>query len=85
MIVFVYALCACTSLVCAVLLMIGARRTRSRMLLWASICFWLMTAANVVVILDSMVFRGVALWPVRHGLSLAAVCILVYGLIMEDR
>ena len=44
-----------------------------------------LAAANVVLVLDALVFPGVALWPVRQGLSLLAVGSLVYGLIMEER
>ena len=81
----IYALCALAALVCAVMLALGARRSRSRMLVWSAICFALFAAANVVLVLDFVVFPGLALWPVRQGLSLLAVGSLVYGLIVEDR
>jgi hypothetical protein len=83
--VAIYALCALAALLCAVLLALGARRSRSRMLVWSAICFGLLTAANVVLVLDYVVFPGLALWPVRQGLSLLAVGSLVYGLIIEER
>lgn len=83
----IYALCALASLLCAVLLGLGARRVRSRMLVWSAICFALFAAANIVLVLDFVVFPGpdVRLWPLRQGLSLLAVGSLVYGLIIEDR
>ncbi|GAB1594972.1 DUF5985 family protein [Lysobacter claricitrinus] len=81
----IYTLCALAALLCAVLLAQGARRSRSRMLVWSAVCFGLLTAANVVLVLDFLVFPGVALWPVRQGLSLLAVGALIYGLIMEER
>ena len=81
----IYALCALAALLCALLLGLGARRTRSRMLVWSAICFGLLAAANVVLVLDFVVFPGLALWPVRQGLSLLAVGTLIYGLVMEDR
>lgn len=81
----IYALCALAALLCAVLLGLGARRARSRMLVWSAICFALFAAANVVLVLDYVVFPGLALWPVRQGLSLLAVGSLVYGLIVEER
>ena len=81
----IYALCALAALLCALLLGLGARRTRSRMLVWSAICFGLLAAANVVLVLDFVVFPGLALWPVRQGLSLLAVGSLIYGLVMEDR
>lgn len=81
----VYLLCAAAGLLCTALLTLGARRTRSRMLVWSAICFGLLAASNVVMVLDALVFPGAALWPVRHGLSLLAVGSLIYGLIMEER
>jgi hypothetical protein len=83
----IYALCALAALVCAVMLGLGARRSRSRMLVWSAICFGLLAVANIVLFVDFVVFPGpeVALWPVRQSLSLLAVGSLVYGLIVEDR
>lgn len=81
----IYLLCALTALLCAVLLALGARRTRSRMLVWSALCFGLFAAANIVLVLDFVVFPGIALWPVRQGLSVLAVGSLIYGLIMEER
>ena len=81
----IYALCALAALVCAVMLGLGARRSRSRMLVWSAICFGMLAVANVVLVLDFVVFPGLALWPLRQGLSLLAVGSLVYGLIVEDR
>ncbi|TZF89261.1 hypothetical protein FW784_08950 [Lysobacter lacus] len=72
-------------MLCAILLGLGARRVRSRMLVWSAICFALLAAANIVLVLDFVVFPGLALWPVRQGLSLLAVGSLVYGLIVEER
>lgn len=81
----VYTLCAVAALACAWLLASGARRSGSRMLVWSAICFGLLALANVVLVLDFVVFPGIALWPVRDGLSLLAVSSLIYGLIMEER
>ncbi|MGY3266369.1 DUF5985 family protein [Lysobacter sp. HA35] len=81
----IYTLCALAALLCTVLLGSAARRVRSRMLVWSAICFGLLTAANVVLVLDFLVFPGIALWPVRQGLSVLALGALIYGLIMEER
>ena len=80
----VYALCALTAFACCVLLFIAWRRSRSGMLFWSGVCFLLLTAANAAVIADNYVFDA-PLWPVRLGLSLAAVLALLYGLIFEER
>jgi len=81
----VYGLCAAAALMCAWLLAAGARRARSRMLVWSAVCFALLAAANIVLVLDFLVFPGIALWPVRDGLSLLAISSLIYGLVMEER
>lgn len=81
----VYGLCAAVALMCAWLLAAGARRARSRMLVWSAVCFALLAAANIVLVLDFLVFPGIALWPVRDGLSLLAISSLIYGLVMEER
>lgn len=81
----VYGLCAVAALACAWLLALGARRSRSRMLAWSALCFALLAAANIVLVLDVWAFPGIALWPVRTGLSLLAVGSLIYGLVMEER
>lgn len=85
MILLIYALCALTSLACAVLLHQGARRAGSRMLFWCGLCFGMFAVANGLVILDHYVMRYVELWPWRLGASLAAVALLLYGLIFEER
>lgn len=85
MILVIYLLCALTSLACAVLLHQSARRAGSRMLFWCGLCFWLMSLASALVIVDHYVITGVELWPLRHGTSLVAVAVLLYGLIFEER
>ncbi|TCZ82409.1 DUF5985 family protein [Lysobacter sp. N42] len=85
MIFLIYVLCALTSAACAVLLHRNAHRAGSRMLFWCGLCFWMLTAASVLVILDHYVLTGLELWPLRHGTSLVAVALLLYGLIFEER
>ena len=56
------------------------------MLFWCGMCFWLLTAANVLAIVDHyLVPHDVQLWPLRHGAGLLAVAVLLYGLIFEER
>lgn len=81
----IYTLCALAALLCAGLLAQGARRMRSPMLVWSAVCFGLLALANIVLVLDFAVFPGVALWPVRQGLSLLAVGSLIYGLVIAER
>lgn len=81
----IYSLCALTSLACVVLLWRAQRRSRSRLLYWTAWCFLLLAANNVLLVLDKVV------WPVevdlrfwRLGTGLAAVALLLYGLVMEE-
>jgi hypothetical protein len=55
------------------------------MLWWSGICFFMLTLANIALIVDFFVLPDVQLWPLRHGLSLAAISALLYGLIFEER
>ena len=79
----VYALCLATSAACAWLLGRTWRRTGARLLLWSALCFALLAANNFFVILDLLVFPDRDLRLVRVGLSLAAVCVLLFGFIWK--
>lgn len=85
MVLLIYALCAATSLACAVLLLLGARRTGSRMLFWSGLCFAGLTLTNLLVVADHYIFGQVDLTPLRLGSALLAVVLLLYGLIFEER
>ena len=85
MALLVYTLCAFAAFACSVLLLNAWRRSRSGMLWWSGVCFFLLTLANVALIVDFFVLPNVPLWPLRHGLSLAAISALLYGLIFEER
>lgn len=80
----VYALCALTAAACAVLLLIAWKRSGSRMLWWSAVCFVFLTVSNVLLVIDFFVLPDRMLWPVRHGISLAAISALLYGLIFEE-
>jgi hypothetical protein len=79
----VYSLCALTSIVCAVLLSQGYRRTRSRLLLWSSLCFVGLVVNNVLLVLDRIFVPEIDLYTVRLFSALVALTLLVYGLIWE--
>lgn len=82
---FVYVLCALTSLACAVLLLRGFRSSRSRLLFWASLCFWGLTLNNILVFVDERVVptTDLSLW--RFIPALFGVALFVYGLVWEVR
>ena len=85
MVLLIYALCASTALACSVLLLLGARRSGSRMLFWSGLCFAGLTFTNLLVIADHYLFREIDLAPLRLGSALVAITLLVYGLIVEER
>lgn len=79
----IYALCALTALACAATLLMGARRTRSRMLFWCALCFAGLALSNGLIVVDRMVVTDLGI--LRLGLSLASVSLLLYGLIFEEK
>jgi hypothetical protein len=79
----VYALCAVTSFACAVLLWRGYRRSKSRFLLWCSICFVALTANNVTLFVDLVLLKNVNLLLLRTVLALVGMFALLYGMIWD--
>lgn len=87
MAVLIYALCAATALACAVMLLLGARRTGSRMLFWSGLCFGGLALSNAFVVADAVdtVLPGMNFGIVRLVVSLVAIALLLYGLIFEEK
>jgi hypothetical protein len=81
----VYLLCAGTSTACAVLLLRGYVRQRTRLLLWSSLCFVCLAINNAVLFLDLIVVPATDLSMWRAGTALLGVSLLLYGLIWESR
>lgn len=79
----VYTLCLVTSGLCAVLLGRSYLRTRMRLLLWSTLCFVLLAANNLVVVVDLVVLPDADLRVFRHLLSLGAVSLLLVGFIWD--
>ena len=75
----VYLLCFLASFACAVLLGRSYWRSRMPLLFWSALCFTLLALANLLVVLDMIVFPDVDLRPARLWLSLAAVSVLLFG------
>jgi hypothetical protein len=80
----VYTLCAITSIVCAVLLYRGHRRRHSNLLFWSALCFVGFALNNLLLLVDLYVFPEIDLFLPRTVLALAAVMVLLYGLIWES-
>ncbi|MBR0754302.1 hypothetical protein JQ604_19125 [Bradyrhizobium jicamae] len=80
----IYSLCAITSALCAWLLVRAFSLTRSRLLLWSSICFAGLALNNVALWVDKLVFPATDLSVLRILIGLLAELVLLYGLIWEE-
>lgn len=78
----VYALCAITSLACAVLLLRGFRRSRARLLLWSGLCFVGLFINNALLVVDARIVYDLSV--VRTLPAVFGVILLVYGLVWES-
>ncbi|HEX4780713.1 MAG TPA: DUF5985 family protein [Usitatibacter sp.] len=79
----IYSLCALTCLLCTWLLLSAYARTRFRLLFWSGLCFAGLTVNNVLLVLDKVVFTEVDLTTPRLATALAALLLLLVGLIWE--
>lgn len=79
----VYTLCFLTSSACAGLLARSYGRSGARLLLWSCLCFLLLAANNLLLIVDMLVLPDVDLRLGRLLLSLAAVSVLLFGFIWD--
>jgi hypothetical protein len=80
----IYSLCALTAFACAILLLRAYRRSQYGLLLWSGLCFVGLTLNNVLLVADKVLFPHVDFGPARSITALAAMAILLYGLIWES-
>ncbi|GGY73889.1 hypothetical protein GCM10011613_18980 [Cellvibrio zantedeschiae] len=80
----IYALCAGTSLLCAILLLRGYFKSRYRLLMWAGWCFIFVTINNLLVIADKFLVPDYNLLNLRLSMALAGLILLLYGLIFDE-
>ena len=79
----VYVLCALTSIVCAVMLVMAYRGSRSRLLLWSSLCFVGLAVNNVLLLVDLVFVPSMDLSLWRTGFAAGGLSVLVFGLIWD--
>jgi len=79
----VYTLCLLTSLGCAVLLLRGYLRSRSRLLFWSALCFACLALQNGILLAGGVMVPDVDLVFWRNAIGLAGLCLLLFGLIWE--
>lgn len=79
-----FLLAALTSFGCMVLLFRGYARTGVRLLLWSGLCFIFLTANNVLLFFDAIVWPAqFDLRPYRLIAALAGIACLLYAFIWE--
>ncbi|HTL37268.1 MAG TPA: DUF5985 family protein [Kofleriaceae bacterium] len=82
----VYALCAVTSLVCAVLLGRAYRQSKRRLLMWSTLCFVGLFLNNVLTFVDLvLVPAAMDLHWLRSSVGFIAVALLAIGLVWETK
>lgn len=79
-----YLLAVLTCLACMVLLWRQYVRTGLRLLLWSALCFVGLTASNLLLFFDLVVFIELDLRIWRLGSALAGLAFLLYGFIFES-
>jgi hypothetical protein len=83
MAVTIYSLCTLTALACAILLLQAYRRGAYRLLLWSGLCFAGLTLNNATLVIDKVILPQIDLSVWRSAIALAAMAILLYGLIWD--
>lgn len=79
-----YLLCFAASLLCMVLLLRSYLRSRSRLLLWSTLCFVCLSINNLLLFIDVVVLpTQVDLLPLRQFSTIAGLGILLYGFIWD--
>jgi hypothetical protein len=82
----VYSLCALTSLVCAILLTRAYRASRTRFLLWSTVCFSGLFLNNVLLFVDELLItEQISLLVYRDLTTLASIVALLVGLVWDTK
>jgi hypothetical protein len=79
----IYSLCALVAALCTFLLLRAWTQSRYRLLLWTGLCFAGLTTTNVLLFLDKVVLPTVDLTPARMICTVAAMAVLLYGLVWD--
>ena len=80
---FIYSLCALTSLLCAWWLFRAYWEKHIALLFWVGFFFLIQACANFILIIDKLVVPDTDLSVYRYTISLVAIGVLLYGLIMR--
>ena len=78
-----YILCALTSMVCFGLLIRSYLKTKVRLLLWCSLCFFFFSIQNVLLFVDFILVPEINMIFWRTAIGFIGAAILLFGLIWE--
>ena len=81
----VYALCALTSVACAVLLVRAYARDRIRLLFWSAFCFVALAVNSGLVFVDLIIVPQTDLLSLRSIVALVGLGGILFALIWETR
>jgi len=81
----IYLLATAVNLLCALLLLDAYRNAQKRLLFWSGLCFAGLTLTNLLVFVDLIVVPDIDLYPLRLGVSLLSMAMLLFGLIWGER
>lgn len=84
MISVVYLLCACTSVICAILLLLKYRRSRQIFLLLSGLCFLGFAVNNTLLFIDLVVLPQVDLSILRTLPGLIGIAFLLWGFVWDS-
>jgi Family of unknown function (DUF5985) len=79
----VYLFCFVTCAACALLLVRSWQKTRTRLLMWVAMSFVLLAANNFFLFADVILLPSEDLSVFRTGAAIAAVSVLIFGLVWE--
>lgn len=81
----VYLLGTLVTLLCAALLLRAYSAARTPLLLWSGACFALLTLSNGLLFVDLVLLGSdISLYVWRLGTAVAAMLLLLYGLVFES-
>jgi Family of unknown function (DUF5985) len=81
----IYTLCAAASVLCAALLLRGYLANRTALLFWSSLCFVGLAINNLLLLVDLVLLPAVELTLLRGLVAMAAIAVMVYGLVWEHQ
>jgi len=79
-----YLLAVLTCFACTALLWRSYKRTGLRLLLWSALCFVGLTASNLLLFFDLVIFLETDLRAWRLAAALTGLAFLLYGFLFES-